>query len=274
MKKLILLLAGCLFLFSIHSFRKAEKKFADVLSQLGVSQDDANTYIWTSFLYQHFQYPTTNAIKSLTSPKRADVCKELATYTKKYLSSAEFKKLYAQRREVEKPQAPPFVPDPNQMMNDQAERIRNQIKQQEHMKATPSTNEKANANIDRNITRLQDQLKSYTDSTHPKYAVNKKPFLDMRDAVMGEYDKKMELFKKQYPANPNEMIRDRLQKFLVLSDEVDFNAELQPGPGGFKIFANPEYEKKSKDWKACYRAGKEAITVVRAEAQKLLKELK
>jgi hypothetical protein len=274
MKKIILFLAGCLFVFTIHSFREAEKRFADVLSQLGVSQQDANTYIWTSFLYQHFQYPTTNAIRSLTSPKRAEVCKELAAYTKKYLLSPEFKKVYAQRREVQKPQAPPYVPDPDQMMNDKAEGIRNQIKQQENLRTAPTTNEKAKANVENNIKRLQDQLKSYTDSTHPKYAMNKKPLLDMRAAVMGDYDKKMEQFKKEYPANPNELIRDRLQKFLALSDEVDFNGELKPGPGGFKIFVNPEYEKKSKDWKACYRAGKETIAVVRGEVQKFLKELK
>lgn len=73
---------------------------------------------------------------------------------------------------------------------------------------------------------------------------------------------------KRYPANANDLIRKRLEKFLAVSATVDFDAKLNGS-----LFANPEYESKPGEWKACYRAGKAVITAAREEAQAWLKEL-
>ena len=272
MKKIILLIGVLAFVFTIHSFRVVDRKFADVLSQLGVSETDGKSSIWTSFLYEQFQYPSNKTIRSLTTAKRGEVAKELAAYTKKYLLSNEFKKLYQERRTIMKPKELDPNLKPEAWMNSSAEGIKMQISQQEEM--LKKANEKTKPNIERTITRLKSDLKSYTDTTDKKYAINIKPYKTMYETELGKYNAEMEKFNKKYPANPNDMIRDRLEKFLSLSAEVDFNAELKPGPNGLKVFVNPEYEKKSKDWKACYRAGKETIAVVRAEATKFLKELK
>lgn len=77
----------------------------------------------------------------------------------------------------------------------------------------------------------------------------------------GDDDKKM-------PADPNELIKKRLEKFMEISATVDFEATLN----GYQ-FANPEYEKKSDQWKMCYRAGKAVISAAREEVAKWLKEL-
>ncbi len=77
----------------------------------------------------------------------------------------------------------------------------------------------------------------------------------------GDDDKKM-------PADPNELIKKRLEKFLDISSTVDFEARLNGSQ-----FANPEYEKKSDQWKMCYRAGKAVIAAAREEVAAWLKEL-
>lgn len=77
----------------------------------------------------------------------------------------------------------------------------------------------------------------------------------------GEDDKKM-------PADPNELIKKRLEKFMEISATVDFDATLDGSQ-----FANPEYEKKSDQWKMCYRAGKAVIAAAREEVAVWLKEL-
>lgn len=77
----------------------------------------------------------------------------------------------------------------------------------------------------------------------------------------GDDDKKM-------PADPNELIKKRLEKFMEISATVDFQATLNG-----RQFANPEYEKKSNQWKMCYRAGKAVITAAREEVALWLKEL-
>jgi hypothetical protein len=77
----------------------------------------------------------------------------------------------------------------------------------------------------------------------------------------GEDDKKL-------PADPDELIKKRLTKFMEISATVDFDAQLNGS-----MFANPEYEKKSDQWKMCYRAGKAVITAAREEVAAWLKEL-
>lgn len=84
-------------------------------------------------------------------------------------------------------------------------------------------------------------------------------------------DQKMDaVFKEEeVPKNPDDMVRKRLQEFLNTSESVDFAATLDAN----RRFTNPEYERKPREWKMCYRAGKEVIAVAREEAKKWLEEL-
>lgn len=72
----------------------------------------------------------------------------------------------------------------------------------------------------------------------------------------------------RYPADPQKLIRQRLEEFLDVSGSVDFEARLNG-----RMFANPEYERKDDKWKMCYRAGREVVAAARVEAQTWLKEL-
>jgi hypothetical protein len=74
---------------------------------------------------------------------------------------------------------------------------------------------------------------------------------------------------KKYPQDPTDMIRKRLTDFLAISSTVDFDAALTSA----RTFVKPEYEKKSSEWKMCYRAGRSVVEAARVEAQKWLDEL-
>jgi hypothetical protein len=39
------------------------------------------------------------------------------------------------------------------------------------------------------------------------------------------------------------------------------------------VFENPEYEKKPREWKMCFRAGRETIETARVYASNWLKEI-
>jgi hypothetical protein len=75
---------------------------------------------------------------------------------------------------------------------------------------------------------------------------------------------------KNYPSDPHELIKKRLEDFLSISATIDFDAQLTESRG----FINLEYEKKSGHWKMCYRAGREVVEAAREEARKWLDELK
>jgi hypothetical protein len=74
---------------------------------------------------------------------------------------------------------------------------------------------------------------------------------------------------KKYPSDPAELVKKRLTDFLAVSATVDFDAETD----GARMFVKPEYEKKSSQWKMCFRAGREVVQAAREEAQKWLNEL-
>lgn len=73
---------------------------------------------------------------------------------------------------------------------------------------------------------------------------------------------------KRFPSDANELIKQRLKEFLDIAGTVDFDAQLNGS-----MFANPEYEAKSGQWKMCFRAGKAVVEAAREEANAWLKEL-
>lgn len=74
------------------------------------------------------------------------------------------------------------------------------------------------------------------------------------------------------PKSSKELIRKRLEWFLDESATVDFKAETKT-QDCVALFVNEEYERKSKMWKKCYRAGPKLTNIARAFAQEWLASL-
>lgn len=274
MKKIILFIGVLLFVFTMHAFREADKKLEDVMTQLGIKSDVAKEDIYISFFNSVFQYPTKNtSIKGLTYPKSAEVAKDVLAYCKNYLSSPEFRKIYQNRLDALRPVFDEDKNNPEKYMKKRAEEIRKSIKETEESLKHPF-DDKLKKVLEQSLVTYRAQLKSYTDPSDPTYASNLKYLQASYDRETNTYKDRLDKFNKEYPPNPNDMIKIRLQKFLDLSATVDYNAELKVGNGGWKVFVNPDYEHQTNEWKACYRAGKETVDAIRAEVTKYLKELK
>jgi len=95
------------------------------------------------------------------------------------------------------------------------------------------------------------------------------------EQAVKQYQDKVKKFEANYPADPRQMIKIRLQQILDITADVDYSAELKDGWNNkVKVFVNPVYEKKPPEWKLAYRAGKQATDVLRSAAQQWLNELK
>ncbi len=79
-------------------------------------------------------------------------------------------------------------------------------------------------------------------------------------------------FEATYPGTVEGMLKLRLKAFLAMTADIDFNAKLIR-KGNKMIFEDPALEKRSRDWKQCFRAGPEAVKAARAYAEQWLKEL-
>jgi hypothetical protein len=92
-------------------------------------------------------------------------------------------------------------------------------------------------------------------------------------AAMQEYKQQLAQWEKENPTTPNEMVKRWLTEFLNESKDVDFGAALMKGDGGKMYFVKTEYERKSSNWKLCYRSGKETVEAGRTFARQWLEEL-
>jgi hypothetical protein len=75
------------------------------------------------------------------------------------------------------------------------------------------------------------------------------------------------------PADPRVALKRALKEFLDRTAGVDYAAALKTSSGR-KLFVSAAFEQKPKEWKQCYRAGKDACEAARTFATAWLAELK
>ncbi len=107
----------------------------------------------------------------------------------------------------------------------------------------------------------------------PQFAAMRRQGLE-RDRVdaQREYEDNVRYWEANFPADPQVLVVRHLQNFLAVSADVDYAAELVTESGTRK-FANPAYERKPEEWKLCFRAGREATTAARQQAEAWLQAL-
>ncbi|HET9280019.1 MAG TPA: hypothetical protein VFN95_17615, partial [Flavitalea sp.] len=96
---LILIIVGA----SLLSF-KTEQLYGDFLKQLGITKQEANGKISNSFLAGGMDYYGIRNAKSIVTNDRAALVKDIASYAKEYVASAEYVKQYMALKESNKPQ--------------------------------------------------------------------------------------------------------------------------------------------------------------------------
>ena len=197
---------------------------------------------------------------------------QLVAYAKKYYSSAEFKAAYNDYRMKSKPAEPKKILITAESIKAQEkERLEKNLKIAEE--GLNSTNPKIKNGAPLRIDNIKKELAALDD---PNNATIKRRLDDVKrsdDNAMNLYNQGLQKFEMASPADPSTLLKKRLQEILTITEDVDYAAEVKDG-GKFKVFVNPEYERKPKEWKLAYRAGKQATDAVRAAAQQWLKELK
>lgn len=260
----------CLFLLAL----KAKKMADDVWKQLGLSQGDVNININNSFGQGSFYYFGAKNAPKIALGDRASVIRELAAYAKKYSNSEEFKKKYEALRKMKTPQQP-WIQHINvdSLKRAEKDRITRAMADAEANKNHP--NPKVRNGIPTRIENLKKELAALDDPNNRVIKQRLDYVQRSNDAATKQYEDKVKKFETNYPADPKQMIRIRLQQMLDITADVDYAAELKDGWNNkVKVFVNPLYEKKPPEWKLAYRAGKQATDVLRGIAQEWLNELK
>lgn len=265
-----------LLVLSLFSFfllgAKTKKITDDIWQQLGLTLPEAQRDINNSFFYGHLDYSGARYAKNIAMGDRVAVVNQLVAYAKEYWTSKEFKTAYNDYRMRKKPAEPVKVPVTAESIKAQ-EKVRLEKNLKIAEEGLNSSNPKIKNGAPARIDNIKKELAALDD---PNNATIKRRLDDARrsdDYALKLYGQALQKFETEYPADPTALLKKRLQEILDLTENVDYNAELQD-KGKFKIFVNPEYERKSKEWKLAYRAGKQTTDAVRGAAQQWLKELK
>jgi hypothetical protein len=122
------------------------------------------------------------------------------------------------------------------------------------------------------LDMLKKTLKEYQDPNHQYFdalLLNQKY---ENEQSVERYKSDLQSWEINYPADPMAIVKGRLQKFLEVTKDVDFDAALKVSYNK-KVFTRPEYERKSTEWKQAFRAGREITQMARSFATQWLAEL-
>ncbi|MBO9561230.1 MAG: hypothetical protein J7621_00595 [Niastella sp.] len=264
MKKMTRIWVVCLLALSTMAFAVVK----NVFDQLEMAEDEAREYIFGNFKEGNLSFPHSSVLKGLASGKRAGVVKELSDYIRKYCSSPDFLQAYKEARESAKPAAPA---DKAAKVKARLEEIKNDIaSNEEGMKGAVGDMKKL---YEATIKMLKAEQKALQDPKDPQHGMYMSNLTEGNDMDTSQYAEAVAAFEKEYPANVQVLIKRRLQEFLALTADMDFDAKLID-KGGRKRFADPKLEAKDETWKRCFRCGRETITAARTFAQQWLAELK
>lgn len=266
MRKPDYLLPACLLMVIIlvQSFRYADQ----ILKQLGISDEDAQYNIYANFEKGELSFPTSSLLKSLIPEKRAATVKELGDYIRQYTSSVAFQEQYRDDREAARP-----VHAKEKIVKELEDVKKQKAELEKESQAAAGDMKKL---LGATLSLLEMQQKALENPGNPgstEGALYIAGFLGTAIVSEEEFQAALVKFEQEYPASVNAMLRKRLQQFLDLTADIDFNAKLEKR-GAQTVFADPALEAKSYHWKLCFRSGRETITAARSYAQQWLSELK
>lgn len=265
---LCMVVATCSLLFVSY---KAQKVYADLWGQLGISKADGTTQIKESFMFGYLQYYGARNIKKIATGDREVVAKDLLAYTKQYVQSEAFKKEYAANRLASKPIPPAAAKTEEQVRKEKIDEMKADIaKTEKSLKAVQPDLKKV---FEDALKQQQKMLKEFEDPNNKTMKIIVDGEKRNHEYNVNAYNKRMQQWEESMPENPLTLVKKRLEQMLEITKDVDFDAELTEKYGR-KVFVNPTYERKHANWKFAFRAGKELTGTVRAFAEKWVSEIK
>lgn len=210
------------------------------------------------------------AFKAAAPEQRAAMVKGVAAIARTFVASHEFARRYALYREAQKPRRSAAARTGDEARTQQQEAIELAVKQA--LANAGQMPPESRAQLEASIADMRRQIAEL--NADPAYRAQ----VDAAAASAAADDdadlaRKLAVFESEFPEQVNELVRRRLRHFLLACGEVDFEARLEPGAGNTMRFIDAAHERRSSEWKMCYRAGRPAVAAARAAAAEWLKAL-
>ena len=244
---------------------------ADLLAELGFTEQSAREKIFENFVdgtvYSDFKVAV---FKAAPPDKRVLFVKAVTTFAKTFTQTEQFKTMYAEYRAANKPKSDSAdTKGFDELMAEQAKEFEQGLVQmKEVMKTLPPAQQKE---MQQQMEQMRKEMEANRKNPEMKaaYEAMKK---SEAEGNAEDYARRLKEWEQEHPVNPNQLVAGRLREFLDETKDLDFNAKLVAQYGKMR-FADEKLEAKSREWKMCFRAGKEATGAARVFAAEWLKEL-
>ncbi len=255
---------------SIFSAGFTPDKPASPWNQLGISETRAIENIRQSFLEGYLYSYGASSAKNVASGDRAAIALDVLNYTKSYVNSSAFIKAYEDARVAATPVKPLPPKTKEEIQKGKIAELDKTIAEGEKsLKTLPKDLIEPFKEVQQ---MLKDQKQDYENPDSEMLALLVTSENYMYANATTKYEQQLQQWQKDYPADHKKMVKDRLETFLKLTADVDFNAALKE-EYRVKKFVNAAYEKKPDEWKMAYRAGRPAVEAARTFAKAWLAEL-
>ncbi len=258
------------FSFSSYTSRHAAD---DMWQLLGLSKQQGNEQIKSSFINGYLHYYGAKNIRKIAVNDRAAIAKDLLAYTKQFINSDEFKKQYETFRAQAKPEELELKPirTKEQVQKEEIAKTEKSLKDME--KSMKELGPQMAKDLQPLADMLKKNLKDYQNPNHEYFAMMVEGDKYDRESQIRSHKERMEKWEKNYPASVKVFVADKLNKMIAATNGIDYDAKLVEKYGK-KRFVNAAYEGKGTEWKQGFRAGKDVTEPARAFAKQWLAELK
>jgi len=240
-----------------------------VTTQLGITEGRAREAVFDSFVSGAVSIAGKAGVFTTASPEaRVVMVNAAATLARAFVESAEFPRRYADHREANGPDPLPPPATAAEVLAKQRSNFEAQVEgmRKQFADVTPEQRETLEKGFDAMRERFAEMEKGEVRAElDAALQAQRARQVQAYDAAMKELD-------TVYPADPRALIANRLRKFLDVSKDIDFTAQLVEKNQRMR-FADAALEARPAEWKMLFRAGKPATDAARAFAQKWLADL-
>jgi len=242
----------------------------DHLATLGISEGRAKEAVFDSFMANAVSIAgKPAAFLAMSSEARVALVNFTLNLARTFVESDDFKRRYADHREANGPDPLPEEQTADSIFQKQRAGFEAQVA--EMRKLFDQITPEQRATLEAGWTEMRGQLDEMEKGEKRKEIEGL--LKDQRDQQLQQRDAAMKEFEKTYPADPRALVAMRLRRFLEVTSDVNYGAQLVDR-NKKKVFADPALEAKPAEWKMAFRAGKPATDAARAFAQKWLADLK
>jgi len=243
----------------------------DALREIGCTEEEAQAAIFDNLNRGSLVPPHCNkAYKAIPAGKRAALVRLLGNYVRHYVESDAFRARYLEEWERTKPAEPEMekVATPE----DQGNEFDKSVREAESQLNSPYLSPEQKETIRQSIESMKQMMNSqeYRDIARQGYEMQRQEAQRKFEQDRQTYRQDLADWEKR--KDIRYLTRVRLQEFLDLSADIDFNARLETR-GRLQVFADPAFEAKNSRWKICFRCGREAVEAARAYASAWLQDL-